>query len=203
EKYNTARDAITTVKTEELEKAKATAATKQSELDEINAKIDTKKAEETKSEYSTSVNQEFLNDFNAQENFNRGVLAGKGELIASIAAKNNIDPYLLASIMAFETGWGTSNAIKNYNNPGGIMKSKGGLNSYGSLEEGINAMAKLLRTKYLDDGLHTIGQIQKRYCPVGASNDPNGVNKNWLNGVVSVFNMIKKGSKVTADTYFE
>ncbi|MBQ9246193.1 murein L,D-transpeptidase catalytic domain family protein, partial [bacterium] len=54
EKYNTARDAITTVKTEELEKAKATAATKQSELDEINAKIDTKKAEEIKGEYSVN-----------------------------------------------------------------------------------------------------------------------------------------------------
>ncbi|MBQ9246712.1 hypothetical protein IJ182_10645 [bacterium] len=52
EKYNTARDNINTIKTQELEKAKATAATKQSELDEINAKIDAKKAEETKSEYS-------------------------------------------------------------------------------------------------------------------------------------------------------
>ena len=55
---------------------------------------------------------DFVNNFN-NSSFNKGVLAGQGAMVASIAEENGLDPNLLASIMALETGWGTSSAIKN------------------------------------------------------------------------------------------
>src|SRR5690606_6004226 len=52
-----------------------------------------------------------------------------------------------------------------------------------SWEENIATVARGLRTGYIDDGLDTIDEIQKRYCPVGAANDPTGLNANWLRNV--------------------
>jgi hypothetical protein len=49
-----------------------------------------------------------------------------------------------------------------------------------SWQEGIFDVTGGLRRAYLNDGLTSVAAIQRRYCPVGASNDPSGVNKNWL-----------------------
>ncbi len=150
--------------------------------------------------YSGS-NEQFVNKFNSSA-FNKGILAGKGAMIASIAEKNGLDPNLLAAIMANETGWGTSNAIVNHNNPGGMMDpttnwSK--IKTYSSLEEGINAVASNLKRNYIDQGLTTIGSIGAKYCPVGAANDPNGLNSNWVPGVTSVYNDFT-GANITSGT---
>ncbi len=150
--------------------------------------------------YSGS-NEQFVNKFNSSA-FNKGVLAGKGAMIASIAEKNGLDPNLLAAIMANETGWGTSNAIRNHNNPGGMMDpatnwSK--IKTYSTLEEGINAVASNLKRNYIDQGLTTISTIGAKYCPVGAANDPNGLNSNWVPGVTSVYNDFT-GANITSGT---
>ena len=146
-------------------------------------------------------NEEFVNSFN-NSSFQKGVLAGKGEMVAGIAEKYGIDPNLLASIMALETGWGTSNAIKNYNNPGGMMDPSSNwmsLTHYSSLEEGIEAVAKNLKNNYIDQGLTTISSIGAKYCPVGAANDPNGTNSGWVPSVTQIYNMLT-GANITSTT---
>ncbi|WP_236927537.1 glucosaminidase domain-containing protein [Geobacillus thermodenitrificans] len=52
------------------------------------------------------------------------------------AEKYGIDPVLLIAIALHETGYGTSHAVKNKNNPGGIMDpSTGKLKVFDSLED--------------------------------------------------------------------
>ena len=145
--------------------------------------------------------EEFVNTFN-NSSFNKGVLAGKGEMVAAIAEEYGLDPNLLASIMALETGWGTSSAIKNYNNPGSMMDPSSNwmsLKHYSSLEEGIRAVAKNLKENYIDQGLTTISSIGAKYCPVGAANDPNGTNSGWVPSVTSIYNQLT-GANITSTT---
>ena len=85
------------------------------------------------------------------------------------------------AISKWETGNYKSSAFKNKNNVGGMMCSSG-LISYNSLEDGINAFLKNLKNNYFDIGLDTLEKIQPKYCPIGASNDPNGLNQYWLKG---------------------
>ena len=109
------------------------------------------------------------------------VLNGKGAQIYDIATRNGINPALFAAIICNETGYGTSAAIKNKNNPGGIMKSGGGLKSYGSVDEGLESMAKLLKKNYVDQGLTSISSIGAKYCP-GSDNS------SWVRVVTQLFN---------------
>ncbi len=154
------------------------------------------------SSYTYSGNSaEFVNAFN-NSSFQKGVLAGQGEMVAGIAEKYGLDPNLLASIMALETGWGTSSAIKNYNNPGGMMDPSSNWMSlihYSSLEQGIEAVAKNLKNNYIDKGLTTISSIGAKYCPVGAANDPNGTNSGWVPSVTKIYNMLT-GANIDANT---
>lgn len=85
------------------------------------------------------------------------------------------------AISKWETGNYTSSAFKNKNNVGGMMCSSG-LIVYNSLDEGINAFLTNLKKNYFDIGLDTLEKIQRKYCPVGAANDPNGLNQYWLKG---------------------
>lgn len=118
-------------------------------------------------------------------------MKGTGDIFASVGAKYGIDPALLAAIAVHETGNGTSNAVKNKNNVGGMM-GKNGLMTFSSLEEGIEKMASNLKRNYIDKGLTTIEAIQKKYAPIGAGNDPNGLNNYWVNGVTRYYNMFSK-----------
>lgn len=113
-----------------------------------------------------------------------GVLSGYGQAFDFAGKKYGIDPAFLASVAMHETGNGTSDAAKNKHNIGGMMGSNG-LMSFGSTLEGLDAMASNLKRNYIDQGLVTIDQIQKKYAPVGADNDPTGLNNNWTKGVSS------------------
>ncbi|WP_258389613.1 glucosaminidase domain-containing protein [Paenibacillus spongiae] len=120
-----------------------------------------------------------------------GALQNTGSAFEAAGKKYGVDPILLAAIAMHETGNGTSSAVKGKNNVGGMMRRKGGLMEFGSLDEGIDAMASNLKRLYIDQGLTTIEQIQRKYAPVGAANDPTGLNKNWVNGVTKFYNMLK------------
>ena len=67
------------------------------------------------------------------------------------------------------------------------MMCNSGLITYNSLDEGIEAFLINLKNNYFDIGLDTLDKIQKKYCPIGAKNDPTGLNKNWLNGVNKMY----------------
>lgn len=95
------------------------------------------------------------------------------------------------SISKWETGNYTSVAFKEKNNIGGMM-CQSGLIKYSTLEEGIEKFLINLKNNYFDIGLTTLEKIQPKYCPIGAKNDPTGLNKHWLNGTNKMLEELKK-----------
>lgn len=103
----------------------------------------------------------------------------------------NEDQTLMSiAISKWETGNYTSVAFRSKNNVGGMMCSSG-LITYNSLEEGIIAFLNNLKYNYFDIGLDTLEKIQPKYCPIGAENDPNNLNINWLGGAKKMYNELK------------
>lgn len=49
-------------------------------------------------------------------------------------------------------------------------------------------MIDLLKNDYFNNGLTTIRTIGEVYCPEGAANDPNGLNKYWVPRVTNIYN---------------
>ena len=94
---------------------------------------------------------------------------------------------LVVAISTHETGYWTSKAFTENHNFGGIMTSKG-LKSYSTYEEGLDHFVNVLKNYYFDKGLTTIEQVGAKYCPVGAKNDPKGLNVNWVPSVTSIYN---------------
>lgn len=96
---------------------------------------------------------------------------------------------LVVSISRHETGNWTSKAFKEKNNFGGIMCNQATeIKSYLTYEEGVNDFLRVLKSYYFDLGLQSIEEIGNKYCPVGAKNDPNGLNKYWVGGVTAFYN---------------
>lgn len=106
------------------------------------------------------------------------------------AVEYNIDWKIAVAISRWETGNFTSNLYKNKNNVGGLY-CKGFL-SYNSLDEGIEAFVRNLKRNYFDMGLNTLEKIQPKYCPIGAENDPTGLNNHWLAGVTQIYNSLEE-----------
>lgn len=110
-----------------------------------------------------------------------GVLSSHGGTIKSIAKKQGIDPVVMAAIAFHETAYGTSSAIVNRNNPGGLMNPNGsGLFNFSSLEEGLESLGRTLHNRIIKDGHTTIERLGSVYAPVGAANDPTGLNQHWV-----------------------
>ncbi len=94
------------------------------------------------------------------------------------------------AISKWETGNYTSSLFKNNNNVGG-MYCNGSFIKYDSLDAGIHAFVSNLKNNYFDIGLTTIETIGSKYCPIGAKNDPTGLNKNWVPGVTQKLNELR------------
>lgn len=58
-----------------------------------------------------------------------------------------------------------------------------GLSNECTLDEGIEAYISNLKNNYYNEGRTTIETIQLKYAPIGAKNDPNDLNSNWIPGV--------------------
>ena len=102
--------------------------------------------------------------------------------------------YMVLAISKHETGRWTSSAFKDLNNIGGIMCSTG-LKKYKTLSDGIEDTVGILKKYYFDKGLDTLEKIQPKYCPIGAKNDPNGLNNYWLKNTTIFYNEYLKESK--------
>ncbi|WP_254260206.1 peptidoglycan DD-metalloendopeptidase family protein [Listeria fleischmannii] len=128
-----------------------------------------------------------------------GVFQGKGQLFVDIAEKQGIDPILFIAISMSETGWGKSNAVREKNNPGGIMDSATNMQTvkhFASLEEGLEAMGVTLHNRIVKDGLNTIDKLGNVYAPIGVSNDPTNLNANWIptvKGIAEKFGGLTSG----------
>ncbi|MGJ7921963.1 glucosaminidase domain-containing protein [Neobacillus sp. LXY-4] len=116
----------------------------------------------------------------------KGKLSSMGEHFIKAGRKYNINPNLLASIAIHETGNGKSRAAVEKLNIAGMM-GKNGLKQYHSVEESIYDMARNLRENYLSQGKDTIAKIGAKYAPIGAGNDPTGLNNHWVKGVNNYF----------------
>ncbi|MCJ1909786.1 glucosaminidase domain-containing protein [Planococcus ruber] len=121
------------------------------------------------------------------ENTLDGKLSGAANHFINAGKKYDINPNLLSAIAIHETGNGSSNAVNQKNNVAGMM-GKNGLRSYDSIEDSIFDMARNLRKNYLNQGKDTIAAIGAKYAPVGAANDPTGLNNHWTQGVSKQFN---------------
>ena len=118
-----------------------------------------------------------------------GKLKGMGEVFIQAGKVFNVDPALLAAIAQHETGNGNSRAAAEKNNIAGMMGING-LKSYASVEESIMDMARNISKNYLGQGLSTIAKIGAKYAPIGAANDPTGLNNHWVTGVNRFFNRL-------------
>jgi hypothetical protein len=99
---------------------------------------------------------------------------------------NKNQALLVIAISRHETGNWTSKAFLNNYNFGGIMDYDG-LRNYSNYENGLNDFVRILKTYYFDLGLNTIEEIGAKYCPVGAENDPQGLNQYWVSGVTNFY----------------
>ena len=108
--------------------------------------------------------------------------------IQNKAIEYGIDWRIAVAISRWETGNFTSNLYHTKNNVGGLYCN--GFLSYNSLDEGIEAFVSNLKRNYFDMGLDTLEEIQKKYCPIGAANDPNNLNQHWLNGVTQIYDSL-------------
>ncbi|MBU8732519.1 peptidoglycan DD-metalloendopeptidase family protein [Cytobacillus oceanisediminis] len=118
-----------------------------------------------------------------------GVFKGMGADFEVVGIKNNVDPVLLAAIAFHETGFGSSNLVKNKNNPGGLYdSSRGEFFSFPTLQDGLDMMARNLFKNYISQNLLTITQIGAKYAPIGVANDPNNLNANWVPTVTRIAN---------------
>ncbi|MGX9944848.1 phage tail tape measure protein [Bradyrhizobium denitrificans] len=120
-------------------------------------------------------------------------LAGKYDQIVAAAKANGIEPALLASVMAQESGGGKN---LSGNNPGGVMDPATGWSrkmQFADLDAGISKTASVLAKNYRNAG-GDMSKLQQAYAPIGAANDPNGLNKNWLPGVNSFMGQMGGGN---------
>jgi hypothetical protein len=119
-------------------------------------------------------------------------LIGYGQTFVSAGSGNNVSPALMVAIAQEESSLGTTGIAVNEggHNYYGLTATSGGNRKFASWEEAINYQAQYLRKNYLDEGLSTIETIGAKYCPVGASNDPNKTNSGWVPGVTKIYDQI-------------
>lgn len=100
----------------------------------------------------------------------KGVLANKGNYIATKSLALGIDPYMAVAIMLHETGckWTCSNLARNYNNVGG-MRGASGWQKFDTIYDGIDGFLNNLSKNYIKKGLTTPETIVKKYAPGSTS----------------------------------
>lgn len=106
-----------------------------------------------------------------------------GHIFLAYSNIYKVNPALMAAVCAHETGNGTSSAIRNKNNAYGMMDPKTGsktLMVFSSLQEGIRKGISNLSRNYIAKGKKELSSIGAMYCPIGAANDPGGLNVHWI-----------------------
>lgn len=114
-----------------------------------------------------------------------GVLKGFGQYIIEQCRKQGICPVFATAVMMHESANGTSKFAKDKNNVAGIYDGKNKKYvEFDDVQQCIAFTIELLSNdSYAGKKRQTLSAIQKRYCPVGAANDPKGINDQWAGGV--------------------
>ncbi|MCJ9700153.1 phage tail tape measure protein [Bradyrhizobium sp. SHOUNA76] len=119
-------------------------------------------------------------------------LAGKYDQIVAAARANGISPALLAGVIAHETGNGH---VLSGNNVAGLMDPATGMAKrmqFASLDGGISRAGQVVAKNYRLAG-GNLDKMGERYAPVGAANDPRGLNDGWPAGVRKQMNALSGG----------
>lgn len=106
-------------------------------------------------------------------------MIGKGHVFVSEGNAARVDPYFIAAISGQETSYGTYGPSRAIRNPFGL----GPGNTYPSYDAAIAAAARSIASY----GETTVEGVAKHWAPVGASNDPGGLNGGWPTGVRSIY----------------
>jgi beta-N-acetylglucosaminidase len=117
-------------------------------------------------------------------------LKGLGDSFVEAEKEYGVNAIFLTSLVAQESGWGTSNRAINHNNLSGYAvytdASKGKF--FTSKHESIMTTARLIRDDYMDaDGRHDIRSINEKYTPV------NGYD--WSNKISLIANDLKEDAR--------
>lgn len=117
-------------------------------------------------------------------------------LFISKGKEFGVDPALLAAISHQETGHGTSNNFLHGHNAMGLSDVHGALSfpDESGVTNSVHRMAKSIGTSPLYKDVRkaaTIQALSQKYAPVGAGNDPRGLNKNWNGGVTKFYKMLR------------
>lgn len=115
-------------------------------------------------------------------------LIGWGLVIVRQFRARDIDPRLGAAIGTCETSAGTKGDGPAVNNDFGLLvwnpdQQRTENRRFKSRKQAIRYLAQLLQQKYIAKGADTLVEIARKYAPDGASNDPAGLNRHWLNCV--------------------
>jgi cell wall-associated NlpC family hydrolase len=103
-------------------------------------------------------------------------LAGLGNVFVFQGTAVGLDPRLLVAISGAETSFGTYGPSQTIHNPFGMGPGI----VYPTWPDAIAAAARNLGGNlYKGSGLVTIAQIQRRWAPLGAGNDPTNLNSHW------------------------
>lgn len=107
-------------------------------------------------------------------------LAGLGNAFVYYGGQSGVDPRFLVAISGAETSFGTYGPSQRIHNPFGMGPGI----VYASWEDAIAGAARNLGgSLYKGSDLITISQIQKRWAPNGAANDPTNLNSHWFKNV--------------------
>lgn len=103
-------------------------------------------------------------------------MAGQGSAFLASGGRWQVDPRLLVAIAGAESNFGVITCAPfnawGYGCPNGPFR-------FTSWADGIDTVAKGLRENYLAEGRTTVALINMKYAPIGAENDPTGLNNHW------------------------
>lgn len=166
--FNNAKANLETVKSKEIETAKAEVVKAQESVKEIDTKIAEKKAIEETKKYSVAQGGDL------KPGLFKGALAGKEDVVNEICHKYGVDPALVASVIGLESGWGTSNLAQHnnfmgYRKAGDAGQNAKGFGYFSTPEKGLEAAIKNLAgyTRYSDVSavdFNNIKEIGGHYC---------------------------------------
>jgi hypothetical protein len=129
-----------------------------------------------------------LNRAAFERNFAGTPMAGMYDQVVAAAKARGISGSLLAGVMAQETGHGKHMLG---NNPGGVMGPKG-LMQFNSLGAGIERTADAVAKNWNAAG-GNLAAMGQRYAPIGAANDPTGLNRSWVPNVQKLMGDMGEG----------
>ena len=107
-------------------------------------------------------------------------MTGQGAAFVASGGRWQLDPRLLVAIAGAESSFGKITCAP-FNAWG--WGCPNGPYDFDSWADGIDTVAEGLRTNYLSEGRTTVALINLKYAPIGAANDPTGLNNHWTTNV--------------------